>query len=217
MKRKNPRGTQGEFSRCVKAVEKKDGAYDPRAVCAAMERREYGQKELTRRSVAGKRRKSRRRNPEGEATDAYTGFHGHEPEEEVVVKRDVHFHEHLAGAGKLVKLTVKNDFASVDLTGFKGALLAFNEERNQLYIEGGDQSVDLRKFGIRNPHDMQTLGQVFVVEYHTRKDHLGKEGGNAIYVHKFDKPYPDLLYDVRNEKLLFSGGGYNIPDEGIDH
>jgi hypothetical protein len=198
-------------------VEKKGGAYDPRAVCAAMERREYGQKELTRRAAAGKRRKSRRSNPEGEATDAYMGFHGHEPEEEVVVKRDVHFHEHLAGAGKLVKLTVKNDFASVDLTGFKGALFAFNEERNQLYIEGGDQSVDLRKFGIRNPHEMETLGQVVGVEYHTRKDHLGKEGGNAIYVHKFDKPYPDLLYDVRNEKLLFSGGRYDIPNEGIDH
>lgn len=51
----NPRGTKGQFERCVEAVESRGGAYDPNAVCAAQERREYGQKELTRRAVAGKR------------------------------------------------------------------------------------------------------------------------------------------------------------------
>jgi hypothetical protein len=28
--------------------------------------------------------------------------------------------------------------------------------------------------------------------------------------------YPDLIYDVRNEQLLFSGGSYEIIAEGID-
>lgn len=60
--RHNPAGVKGEFARCVRAVEERGGAYDPRAVCAEMERRKYGQKELTRRSVAG-RRAAARRNP----------------------------------------------------------------------------------------------------------------------------------------------------------
>ena len=37
--RPNPAGTRGEFQQCVDAVSAKGGAYDPRAVCAAMERR----------------------------------------------------------------------------------------------------------------------------------------------------------------------------------
>lgn len=57
--RHNPEGVKGEFARCVRAVEERGGAYDPRAVCAEMERRKYGQKELTRRSVAGKKKKAK--------------------------------------------------------------------------------------------------------------------------------------------------------------
>lgn len=51
--KRNPAGTRGEFQRCVDAVSARSGAYDPRAVCASMERRKYGQKELTRRAKAG--------------------------------------------------------------------------------------------------------------------------------------------------------------------
>ena len=54
------------------------------------------------------------------------------------------------------------------------------------------------------------------VLYFTRKDHLGKEGGIANYDHKFEEPYPELQYDVRNEQLIFSGGRYVILPEGVD-
>lgn len=56
---KNP--GKGRFARCVAGVEKKGGAYDPRAVCAASGRAKYGQAEMTRRARAGKKRAARKR------------------------------------------------------------------------------------------------------------------------------------------------------------
>lgn len=95
-------------------------------------------------------------------------------------------------------------------------MLCFNEAGTQLYIEGGDQGVNLKEFSISTPHEMETLGDVLVVEYFTTKNHLGSDGGTAIYRHKFHKPYPELVYDVRNQQLVFSGGKYVILPEGID-
>ena len=79
------------------------------------------------------------------------------------------------------------------------------------------------------PHETETLGRVTNIGYQTNKTHLGDEGGEAVYVHKFRSTnkagkhvvvkiarYPDLIYDVRNEQLLFSGGSYEILREGID-
>ena len=67
------------------------------------------------------------------------------------------------------------------------------------------------------------------IGYQTNKTHLGDEGGEAVYVHRFRATNqngkhvvvkmtrePDLIYDVRNEQLLFSGGSYEILREGID-
>jgi hypothetical protein len=96
-------------------------------------------------------------------------------------------------------------------------------------VEGGDQSVNLDDFGIRQAHEFETLGKVTDIGYQTNKTHLGDEGGEAVYVHKFRSTNrdgrhvivriarePDLIYDVRNEQLLFSGGSYEILREGID-
>jgi hypothetical protein len=265
-KRVNP----GAFARCVASVKKRGGAADPRAVCAAAGRAKYGQSEMTRRSVAGKKAaarrgnpseayragmadlraaaarlgtvnlspsiaqreewrhawgdymkgwnaEKRRKNPPEAAMEAYEDFHGREPDEMVEVTKQVHYHKHLAGAGKLEKLEViSRQGQKVILSGFKGALLAFNEKRTQLFIEGGDQAVDLKQFGIWEVHEMEVLGDLTAVEYFTRKDHLGKDGGTAVYRHKFSKPYPELQYDVMNEQLIVSGGNYVILAEGID-
>jgi hypothetical protein len=51
----------GGFERCVRDVTRKGSAYDPRAVCATAGRKKYGQAEMTRRSIAGKRRARRMR------------------------------------------------------------------------------------------------------------------------------------------------------------
>jgi hypothetical protein len=161
--------------------------------------------------------KKRRGNPASEAATAFEQFQGRPSEEQIVIERQIHYHRHLAAAGTLEKLVVvSRQGYRVTLSDFKGAMLAFNEKGTQLFIEGGDQQVKLRDFGISTPHEMETLGDVTDVEYFTTKEHLGSDGGTAIYHHKFHKPYPELVYDVPNRQLSFSGGRYVILPEGID-
>ena len=174
-----------------------------------------------------------KKNPSGEAQQVYQEFHGEPPSETVIVEKKVHFHKHLASAGELRKLEVRRrvDRGVTTLTRFKGALLAFNEAKNQLFVEGGDQTVSLEAFGIdpNEAHEMETLGQVLSIDYFTNKTHLGEEGGVATYEHGFRMTnengkhvvvkiarYPDLIYSVPNEQLYFSGGSYLIRAEGID-
>jgi hypothetical protein len=200
-----------KWERCVKEVQKRGGG-NAYAVCSPLRRK--------------------KKNPSLEAIEGYEAFHGREPDEFVTVSRQVHFHKHLSGAGKLKRLVVLpvSGRRKVVLSGFGGALLAFNESRSQLFIEGGDQAVDVTVFGIdETPHELETLGQVQAIEYFTTKDHLGSEGGTATYVHKFRTTnengqhvtiriarYPDLIYRTLDQQLEFSGGSYTIMPEGID-
>lgn len=172
----------------------------------------------------------RKSNPAAASAEVFEEFHGFAPSEVVTVTKHIHHHEHLAAAGKLVSLDVWGvDNQGHRISGFKGAFLAFNETKNQLFVEGGDQSIDLADFGIDSPHELETLGRLTDIGYQTNKTHLGDEGGEAVYVHKFRTTndagkhvvvkiarYPDLIYDVRNEQLLFSGGSYEILREGIN-
>jgi hypothetical protein len=208
LKKSNP----SKFDRCVKAVQAKGGAANAYAVCTA----------------AGTRKG--RKNPAAGSAEVFEDFHGFKPTEVITVTKKVHHHAHLASLGILVYLEVWGvDKVGHTLSGFKRALLACNEDRNQLFIEGGDQGLDLADFGIRQPHELETLGKVLTVAYSTDKKHLGAEGGKAVYVHDFtttnengkhvkvpEARLPQLIYDVRNEQLLFSGGSYEIIAEGID-
>jgi hypothetical protein len=174
--------------------------------------------------------KAVRKNPASASAEVFEDFHGFEPTEVVTVSKEVHHHAHLASLGTLVLLEVYGvDERGHKVQGFKGALLACNETRDQLFIEGGDQSINLKDFGIKAPHGMETLGRVTNIGYQTNKTHLGDEGGEAVYVHRFRATNqngkhvvvkmtrePDLIYDVRNEQLLFSGGSYEILREGIN-
>ena len=170
------------------------------------------------------------RNPAAASAEVFEEFHGFAPSEVVTVSKKVHHHAHLAALGTLVQLDVFGvDGRGHKVQGFNGALLACNESRDQLFIEGGDQSINLKDFGIRGAHEMETLGRVTNIGYKTNKTHLGDEGGEAVYVHRFRATNqngkhvvvkmtrePDLIYDVRNEQLLFSGGSYEILREGIN-
>jgi hypothetical protein len=175
-----------------------------------------------------------RGNPEEDALAVYEGLHGRPSEELIRVTTPIHEHKYVAGLGELRKLVVISlDGRKVTINNFgvnaagQPAILSTNEKRSQLFIDGGDQSVDPREFGVDEPfHETETLGRVRNVYYFTTKDHLGDEGGTATYNHKFGgirkvngrrkrSPLPDLIYDVRNKLLHFSGGGYSVPDEGI--
>lgn len=169
-------------------------------------------------------------NPSQKADEVFEEFHGYAPEETVTVRKQVHHHTHLAAAGELVRLVVDGvDGYRHTIRNFGGAILAFNETKNQLFIEGGDQAIDLRDFRIKQPHELETLGKVRVIDYQTNKTHLGSEGGEAVYTHRFRSTNkdgqhvllrvakdPDLIYDVPNQQLVFSGGSYEIRAEGID-
>ncbi len=193
-----------------------------------------GKYSVKRRAVGGGgyvwELRSKRRNPAGTAAEVFEEFHGFKPSEVVTVTKTIFHHEHLAAAGKLTHLDIWGiDEVGHTISGFKGALLAFNEDKNQLFVEGGDQSVNLADFGIDSPHELETLGRLTDIGYHTNKTHLGKEGGEAVYIHKFRTVndggrhvvikiarYPDVIYDARNEQLLLSGGSYQILAEGIN-
>lgn len=205
-----------KFDRCVKEVKARGGAKNAYAVCKA--------------ALKGKR------NPAQASAEAFEEFHGHPSGEIVTVKKKVHRHVHLAAAGQLEALRIRpvnKALAVRTLQGFgEECLLAFNEKKNQLFVEGGDQSLDraeLKRFGITHPHELETLGKLVGVDYFTTKSHLGTEGGEAVYDHHFRMTnqngkhvivkisrYPDVIYRVLDEQIEFSGGSYSIRAEGID-
>lgn len=203
-RRKNPKG-RTRFDRCVKAVKRSRTAADPRAVCGAQRAH----------------RKNRGRvNSVPAAQERYERFHGHPSKELVEVKTKVHHHSATSALGDLKKLVIQPEKGPrVKVQNFKGAFLTQNEAGTQLFIDGGDQAVNLADFGIHRkpPHEMEVLGKCLNVYYFTTKDHLRPEdGGTAVYNHKFGRVKPTIIYDVRNRLLSFAGGGYTIPDEGID-
>jgi hypothetical protein len=221
---KNP----AKFDRCVRDVKKKGKARNAYAVCkAAMSKGNKGKIErFYIRTNSGSRR-----NPEGTAAERYEYFHGRPAATDTVFETPVHTHEVLSGIGELEMLEILavNGNRKVEVSGFKGALLCQDEKGKQLYIVGGDQSVNLKDFGIKQEHELEILGALTAVVYFTTKDHLMPEdGGTANYKHKFGNGartyrfgqkgtrFPLVGYDVRNKLLSIQGGGYDLPAEGID-
>ena len=86
---RNPAG-ESAFDRCVAEVAARGTARDPRAVCATAGRRKYGQAEMSRRSVAGRRRAARaaRGNPAEAAAAVSEEFHGR-PVQEIIDRKSV--------------------------------------------------------------------------------------------------------------------------------
>ena len=216
---RNPAG-ESAFDRCVAEVAARGTARDPRAVCATAGRRKYGQAEMTRRSVAGRRRAARaaRGNPAEGAAAVSEEFHGRTVQEIIKVTQRRHYHKHLAELGKLRKLIVLTGDGRrrVTMHNFSGTLLCANEEKNQLYILGGNQAAHLRDFGISRPHEVEDLGAIEEVDYYTTKEHLGRQGGEATYWHRFKQPRPTLHFRLRDSTLEISGGRYRITAEGIE-
>jgi hypothetical protein len=201
---------------------------------AETKRKAGGKLAKTKRKAGGKLAETKR-NPSDAAADAFKEFHGHASKELVTVKRKVHHHSNLAAAGELRGMSIKPVSKVLPVRhigGLKDALLCFNEAKNQLFIEGGDQFMsdgELKKFGITHPHELETLGKVVALDYFTDKTHLGDEGGEAVYAHKLRTTnengrhvvvaiarYPDLIYRVLDQQMEFSGGSYEIRAEGID-
>ncbi len=94
--------------------------------------------------------------------------------------------------------------------------LTSNEDGTQLFIVGGDQSLDLSGLGITGQSankELITIGSVTNICYHAHKIFDGKRE-EFDYVHKFSEdshgPLPVLIYDRINRQLKLSGGVYKI-------
>lgn len=163
------------------------------------------------------------KNPAEAAADLYESLHGRPSSETIEIRTPVHEHSHLTAWGELVALVIEAESGRrVRLKKFEDnrgrpAYLSTNENRTQLFIDGGDQRVDVSDFGIRGPvHEKEYLGELVQVDYFTTKDHLGRDGGEAVYQHKFSKRRrPQVIYDTRNGLLEIAGGRYTNEDEGI--
>jgi len=268
---RNPHGSKpkGWFKRCMEGVKQSGGAYDPAAVCGAIEARgnrtgrqgqarrnkkgnplplafvQAGegsiltpyQKQATKEAqklqkrlglkLNGAKRRRNPKNPADSASQLYEGFHGKPSEIWVESITPIHEHKYLAALGELVSLDIITPTGRrVTVKGFEAggqpALLCSNEKRTQMFVEGGDQTVDLDTFGIRAPiHESEVLGELNSIEYYTIKKHLGKEGGEAVYRHKLKshrfRSKPEVIYDTVNGLISFAGGNYEVLDEGIDN
>lgn len=231
---KNP----AKFDRCVRKVKKSGKGRNAYAICTAAGTRNGRKKntaklQRTLQKKAINWRRNGRRNPTDAAAETYEYFHGRPPAEVVDIETPIQYHTVFSGIGKLLALEIFAIDGSriVRVEHFKGALLCQNEKRTQLYIEGGDQSVNVRDFGITDVHELEILGALTSVVYFTTKDHLDpRDGGTAAYDHKFGgegrqkkhafgrngSRLPLVGYDVRNRLLSIQGGGYDLPAEGID-
>jgi hypothetical protein len=160
-------------------------------------------------------------NPESAAADLYEEFHGQPPAETLEIVTEKSEHEWLTQLGQLVELKVET-VTNLDATfrfGKEAPELCSSEDGRQLYIEGGDQEIDLKALkmdGEKWVKDSMTLGVLYELTYRTAKGfHKFK---TTDYFHKLGEEsgvQPYLLYDPRNRLLSISGGQYRTKPEGI--
>ena len=203
----------------------------------ASRRSRFAEEIWSRRKAGGQEASDRRnpmrkricRNPEEDAAQMYEKFHGKPSTGEVAVEEQVHEHEHLATLGVLINMvvaTLSGFEATIGLPEKEAAKLSFdestadpdamylatNEEGTQLYIVGGDQSLDLSALKMADfERDDMVVGQLLELTYRTKKKfdafklvdyyhELGEETGDL----------PLLRYEPRSEHLYISGGKYQI-------
>lgn len=203
-----PGRRSGRFERCVAKVRRRGGVQSPEAVCAAS---------LRRTGWAPGRGNPEKENPADVAADLSEEFHGRASVPELVEDK-VHVHEHLAGLGMLNEIKLRGGIK----IRFDGATrLASNEDGTQLFIVGGDQSVDLAEWpDVDESKELVNLGKVAEVVYTTDKQHLGREDRKpGAYKHQLGEKsgdLPELVYSTRDGRMQFVGGHYKVTWRGIE-
>jgi hypothetical protein len=177
--------------------------------------------EELKRSVS-KFKNLRKANPESSAAQLYEDFHGRPPEKITEVVTERHEHEWLTQLGALVELkvaTVTSLDATIGFNAKEAPDLCSSEDGRQLYIEGGDQELDLgalKMSGDKWLKDSMVIGVLYELTYQTEKGfHKFKL---TEYYHKLGEEtgvQPTLIYDPNNQSLTISGGQYQIKPEGI--
>jgi hypothetical protein len=221
--RKNPASDTYEVVENGKVVTK--GSRDYARGFADMRKLRYPERSIEVRKV-----NNPKRNPESEADSAFESFHGTPPRETVIVEEQIHEHEHLWNCGRLIEMVIDT------LTGkelhltweeTEAPFLSCSEDGKQLYIEGGDQELDLASIGMDSDRwvkDRMVVGTFAAprgkrnwnLTYRTKKDFDGFE--EIDYQHWLGEPSkelpnpsaPLLEYDPISKKLYVSGGQYII-------
>jgi hypothetical protein len=182
----------------------------------------------------GKLNPKRRRN-QNDGLDAVAGtyemFHGRDPRHTFEVKELVDAEpDDMAALGRLVSLKIDEpkeyEFVIQFVKSEEQPLLTTDSDANQLYIVGGDQSMEeiLKSAGIGGNLDMVDIGEVSQVEYFTHKSF--DNFAPVVYFHDFGEEdlkknprgkcrRPRLIYSRRNKKLHLVGGAYKIKKAGI--
>ena len=179
----------------------------------------------TDRAPAMQKKNGRTRNPPADAERMYEKFHGRPATETTVVEEEVHEHEHLTILGPLVEVFIETPTGLLAHITFDEEDLPFlcsSEDGTQLYVEKGDQSIDLAALEMDSEDwikDRMILGRFaesrgkrnWNVTYRTKKrfddfkeidyqHDLGEETGDR----------PALEYEPRSQKLFIAGGRYRI-------
>jgi hypothetical protein len=184
------------------------------------------------------RRKNPRtkKNSESGAAKFYEKFHGAPSNEEVIVENEIHEHEHLGVIGLLVAMVVDTPRGERVTISFESdgsdqvPWLCSSEDGCQLFIEGGDQTLDLAALGMDGEDwykERMVIGRFAPPEpgrkwnlsYLTAKDFdqfedieyqhdLGE--ANEGEPKSMRREPPILEYEPLNKLLFISGGQYKI-------
>jgi len=158
------------------------------------------------------------------ATDLYETWAGRPATKQKTVVADAHRErEHLAHLGKLIELEILIDENRVQPLDFSADDVELGAAKNQLFLVGGNQKLDLamlrEQFGLEDDElakDLVDIGPVASISYHAAKHTDNFKPTD--YIHEIDLAKdvpPRLIYDRLNEELLLAGGSYTIRPEGL--
>lgn len=157
-------------------------------------------------------------------------FHGRPVREFIEIDEQEVYSEYAGVLGELMRLDILmangTDAQSIEFDfeeGAKGNIFVVAPDKNNIEFVGGDQSFPWREIegATDTGKNIVLVGPVCEIDYFADKHHLDgpKSQKNGItYFHEFGDEggeLPVLLYDTRNEKLLFVDGEYTIEPEGI--
>ena len=159
-------------------------------------------------SIAG------RGNPYGAAADLVEAWSGRPAESVEYVETPLREHSVLSKLAQLVQIRLK-DARHTKIDFDAGTRLSSNEAGTHLFIEGGNQSIDLSQFPELDPtKEAVTLGRAWKITYWTAKFHLDERDKTpGPYTHTFGDEsgsLPSLNYDTVNRLLSLVGGEYHI-------
>ncbi len=168
--------------------------------------------------------KGGKRNPEAAAADLSEAWHGRPAKTATDIIETIRYHGVLTELGQLQEIKILVTARKAQAIRFDDdTFLCSSENGKQLYVVGGDQSLDLGALGIEGEEaekDCVMVGEVYSLTYVTDKQHLGRadkipgpyehvlaeEGGNP----------PVLIYDALNRTVGFTGGTYRIDPTDYD-